>query len=473
DQRARLDFELLILRAELCDWRRREADIARIIALVEDRRDRSGRETFQPPPFELNHFPLPPRLHLRAARRYAAQQGKARRVGARRAGRRGQSRRAYRRWRVGYLSPDFRVHAVGRLIWDLFRHHDRERFEIFAYSLVDADDPIRRAIEAGCDHFVDLSRHAPEEAAHRIHRDEVDLLIDLGGYSSHTRPEILAHRPAPIQVSWLGYLDTLGAPWTPWVIADPVVLPEKLAAHYSERVLYLPHCFLASSPITLPAEPASRAACGLPEDGFVFACFNHPKRIGPAVFTAWMRILRRVESSVLWLYDRGLGSLRQNLRLEAETRGVDPRRLVFASALPRPEHLARLRRVDVYLDTFGYNGGATSLEALRAGAPVITLPGDTFLSRMGASLCAAAGTPETVCTTAREYEDLAVCLSTRNDELLALRSRLGDALATGPLFDLPRFAGQLESLYASLLPPLRKRPNRTSTSSTASGSLQP
>ncbi len=439
---AKLGFELLRLRAELCDWRRRDADVAELAALVE-----AERPAFELPPFELNHFPLPPRLHLRAARRYAARRAVRRHFR--------HHRSAGGRRRVGYLSPDFRTHAVGRLIWDLFRHHDRERFEVFAYSLVDADDPIRDAVEAGCDHFVNLSRDAPEDAARRIHADAIDVLVDLGGYSSHTRPEILAHRPAPVQVSWLGYADTLGAPWTPWVIADPIAVPEELAACYSEEVLYLPGCFLASSPITPPAGAPPRAACGLPENGVVFACFNHPTRIGPEVFAAWMRVLRRVDGSVLWLYDRGLASLRQNLRLEADARGVDPRRLVFARAVPRERHLARLRRVDVALDTFFYNGGATSLDALRAGAPLITAPGETFLGRMGASLCTAAGTPETVCATPEEYEDTAARLAARGHEWTALRARLGDALADGPLFDLPRFVEQLESIYDSLLPAAR------------------
>ncbi len=438
-------FSLTRLRADVCDWRRREADLAAVPGLVgELGAARLG--TAPLPPFHLNSFPLPPELHRTAARIMS------RHVSAMVAETRAQvaalprPRRSHR-LRVGYLSPDFRGHVVGRLIRDLFRHHDRDAFEISGYSLVDVRDEVRRDIEPSLDRFVDVSAASPEAAARRIREDGIDVLVDMGGYSSHTRAEIVALAPAPVQAHWLGYLDTMGAEFMPYVIADAVALPDELARLYDEAVVRLPDCFLVSSALTISDRPVTRESLGLPASGIVFCCFNHPVKIGPEPFAAWMRILARVPESALWLYDRGLRGVRDNLRREARAAGVDPERLRFAGLAPEPEYLARYRLADLFLDTFHWNAGATAVGALGAGLPVLTKPGDTYLSRMGASICRAAGTPEMVCASDDEYVERAVALAADPGALRSLKTDLALRIGSTPLFDLPRFAAHLEDAY--------------------------
>ncbi|MFN7955470.1 MAG: tetratricopeptide repeat protein [bacterium] len=440
-----IHFALTRLRADLCDWGRREADVAALPDLV----DTLGAATLGAsplPPFHLNGFAVPPELHRRAARLMSGHLET--RVAELRRPPGGVARRNRRgRLRVGYLSPDFRGHVVGRLIRELFRHHDRDELEVFGYSLVDVRDETRGAIERGMDRFVDVSAISPEAAARRIEADEIDVLVDLGGYSSHTRAEIVALRPAPVQAHWLGYLDTMGASFMPYVIADEVALPEELARHYDEAVVRLPDAFLVSSPFAISERPVTRESVGLPSAAFVYCCFNHPVKIGPECFALWMRILDRVPDSVLWLYDRGLRGVRTNLRREARAAGVDPERIRFAGLAPEPEYLARYALADLFLDTFHWNAGATAIGALRAGVPVVTKPGNTYLSRMGASLCRVAGTPETVCASDGEYLERAVGLACDRAALARVRSKLGDALLETPLFDLARFARHLEDAY--------------------------
>ncbi len=438
-------FSLARLRADLCDWRQRDADLAAIPTLVE-KLGRTQLGSAPLPPFHLNSFPMPPALHLRAAR-LTSQRLEGMLGDARAALGRPPARPRKSRLTIGYLSPDFRGHVVGRLLRDLFRHHDRNAVEVVGYSLVDARDDVRHDIERGLDRFVDLSSASPDAAARRIRADGVDVLVDLGGYSSHTRAEIVALRPAPVQVHWLGYLDTMGASFMPYLIADAVVLPADLAQHYDEAVVRLPDCFLASSPLRISEQPLTRSEVGLPDHAFVFCCFNHPVKIGPEAFGAWMRILEGVPESVLWLYDRGLRGVRENLRREAHARGIDPERLRFSGLAPEPEYLARYRLADLFLDTFHWNAGATAVGALGSGVPVITRPGETYLARMGASLCRVAGTPETVCTSDDAYVDCAVSLAREPQALAALRARLGAALGTNPLFDLRRFTAHLEEAF--------------------------
>ena len=332
------------------------------------------------PALALEVLPIPAPLRLAVARHLGA--GIERETAAARARcafRHAPAPREPERLRVGYVSPDFRTHAVGTLIADLFRHHDRSAVAVHAYSLVTVDDAISRQIRAGVDVFRDVSRDPPEAIARRIHADRIDVLVDLAGYTTYSRPAIFALRPAPVQVHWLGHLGTLGADFLPYILADDRVIPEEHAEQFSETIVALPRGFAPASPMAIAPTPA-RAELGLPDDAFVFCCMNGLYKLDAETFGVWMRILARVPDSVLWLPDEGSATARANLAREAKQRGVDPARLVFAPRAPLPQYLARYRVADLFLDTFAYNAGATAVGALRAGLPVLTLPGDRFVA---------------------------------------------------------------------------------------------
>ena len=439
---------LAVAHRHLCDWEgeaERTADlVARIEALLREAPDRGL------PPLTLNVVSIPGALRLAVARHLG--RGLEREVSA------GSPQRAFRqrprrdgdRLRVGYLSPDFRQHAVGTLIHDLFRHHDRNAVSVHAYALVCVDDPFQRSVRAGVDRFVDVSRETSEATARRIHADGIDVLVDLAGYTTHSRTGVLARRPAPVQLHWLGYLDTMGAAFLPYLLADAHVIPEGEEAPFSETVVSLPRGFAVSSPLPIGETP-SRRELGLPEDAFVFCCMNGLHKLDAATFAVWMRILARVPDAVLWLADEGSPTARANLGREARARGVDPDRLHFAPRAALRDYLARYRAADLFLDTFAYNAGATGVGALRAGLPVLTKPGDSFMSRMGGSLCTAAGIPDLVCADAGAYEERAVALATDRAALADVRARLARSAKDAPLFDVAGFARQLEAAYRAVV----------------------
>jgi len=437
---------LAFLRRKLADWTDHDARREALFRMAREHLARPDGATFQPFTFSL--FDTPPDLSAAIARRQAETfEAEAHRLLAA-SGPFVHTRPVPERLRVGYLSPDFRKHAVGILLQDLFGQHDREAVEVHGYSLLDVDDAYRRRIEAGCDRFTVLSETSDLQAAQRIHADGIDVLIDLGGYTTYTRTRIPALRPAPVQAHWLGYLGTMGADFLPFILTDETVLPEARAAHYSETRVYLPDTFVPTAAMPVADTPSTRAEVGLPEGAFVFASFNTHHKIDPACFGAWMRILERVPESVLWLYQGGTEAARANLRAAAGNLGIDPERLVFAPRLPMAENLARHRLADLFLDTFEYNAGATAVNALALGLPVLTKPGGRYLSRMGASLNRAAGLPDLVCDTAEAYEAAAVRLATEPRALADIRRRLADARTTpAPLFDTPRFARSLEAAF--------------------------
>jgi predicted O-linked N-acetylglucosamine transferase (SPINDLY family) len=272
------------------------------------------------------------------------------------------------------------------------------------------------------------------------------LLIDLNGYTTHAKSELFALRPAPVQLSWLGYLGTLGAPWYDYVITDRFVTPPATQVFFSERFAYLPECYCPSDtkrPVAVPAP--DRAACRLPETGFVFCCFNNSYKILPAMFDVWMRLLRAVPGSVLWLAP-GSKTAAANLRREAAARSVDPVRLVLAPRVDLPEHLARHSHADLFLDTMPYNAGATANDALFMGVPVLTCVGETMASRVAASQLNAIGLPELVTTGLADYEALALTLAGEPSLLQGYRARLSANRATHPLFDMARFTQALDDL---------------------------
>ena len=353
------------------------------------------------------------------------------------------------RLHVGYVSMDFRDHLVARVFLDLFLRHDRTRFLVSAYSGGrDDGGAMRGRIRSAVDRFVDLRDQSNAAAAQRIQDDAVDILLDLSGYTYHSRLELLALRPAPIQVNCVVYPGTMGTTFHDYIIVDPFLVQPEQRQYYSERLAYLPDSYLppdaTRSPI--PVGAMTRAQCGLPDDGFIFCCFNNSYKITPSVFALWLRLLERVPGSTLWLKaenDRAV----INLRREALRAGVDPARLVFAPHCPLPEHLARQQLADLFLDTLPFNAHTTATDALWAGLPVLTCAGESFASRVAGSLLHAVGLPELVTHSLDEYEALAVALAQEPGRLAALRDRLAANVAVAPLFDSERYVRNLEELY--------------------------
>jgi predicted O-linked N-acetylglucosamine transferase (SPINDLY family) len=352
------------------------------------------------------------------------------------------------RLRIGYLSSDFREHATAYLSAEVFELHDRSRFEIFLYSYGPADESAMRGrLRRAADRFTDLSRETDEAAATRIFADGVDILVDRKGLAGAARVAIGSHRPAPVQVNWLGFPGTMGADWVDYIIADRHVIPDAQRLHYAEQVVRLPHCY-QSNDRKRPRPPSrtGRAAHGLPNDAIVLCCFNQSYKITPGVFEAWMSVLRTVPRSVLWLlHDNARAT--DNLRAYATTRGVDPDRLIFARHAPIAEHLARYGAADLAIDTFPYTSHTTGSDALWIGCPLVTMQGETFASRVAASLLLSVGLPELVTCSLQQYEALVIALAGDPQRLQRLRTGLEAARERMPLFDTPRFTRALESAY--------------------------
>ncbi|HVG51513.1 MAG TPA: tetratricopeptide repeat protein [Xanthobacteraceae bacterium] len=355
------------------------------------------------------------------------------------------------RIRIAYSSADFREHPVAFLIAGMLEAHDRSRFEVTAISHGPADSSeLRRRIEASVERFVDARTYSDQQIADLIRRSETDIAVDLSGLTTGERAGILVQRPAPVQISFLGYLSTMGASHIDYIIGDPIVIPQEYRSHYSENVVYLPNCFQPTDRSRQIAEKSfSRSDVGLPTAGFVFCCFNSNYKITPDIFDVWMRILQKVDGSVLWLFSSG-ATAEHNLRQEAAARGVVPERLVFASSMPLPVHQARLRLADLFLDTSPYNAGATASDTLWAGVPVLTQIGETFVGRMAASVLNSIGLPELITTSSDAYEQVAVALATQPDRLAAIRQRLADNRLTAPLFDTALFTRHLEDAYGAM-----------------------
>ncbi len=426
----------------LCQWKNYDRFVRELInSTTQYVREESGGFTLAP--FQLNAVPLPPEFSLGVARKHAAAIEKSV------AGKNLQFTYPQKtdKLRVGYVSGDFREHAVGRLISRIFENHNRERVEVFGYNLLNVGDRVAETIQKGCDEFRDISHLSAADAARRVHRDGIHILIDLAGYTGYSKPEIFACKPAPVQAGFLGYPQTMGASFIPYLLADKWVVPPELAEYYSEEIVYLPHQFVCS-PMEISQKRFTRGEVGLPEESFVFACFNRHYKITPDLFAAWMRILQQVESSVLWLSAPATEEVIENLRHQAVAAGVAPERLIFAPKIPHPEYLARLQLADLGLDTWIYNGGSTTIAALWAGLPVLTKPGFANASRMGASICASAGIADTICYSVEQYEQKAVYWATHPQELQQLRQRL--QVRNAPLFDVAGFVAHLEEAFQQM-----------------------
>ena len=352
------------------------------------------------------------------------------------------------RIRVAYVSSDLRVHAVAQLLVGLLERHDRDRFEIHAYALPPfVEDDMRARVRAACDVFNDVASLDDAAIAAAIRAAEIDIAIDLNGYTTHCRPGIFARRCAPVQINYLGYPGAMGSLTADYILADSTVIPEAESAHYDEKIIRLPFAYQPNDDRRRIAEATpTRSEAGLPEAGFVFCCFNASYKITPPVFDIWAGLLRDVPDSVLWLLG-GDPVIEENLRRESQARGVAPERLVFAPKAPLPEHLARHRLADLFLDTLPYNAHTTASDALWAGLPLVSCAGRSFAARVAASLLRATGLPDLVTDSLEDYRTLALDLAQNPDRLSAIRARLAANLPDAPLFDTDRTRRQVEAAY--------------------------
>ncbi len=396
--------------------------------------------------FKLLHLPLPASLQKVYADRVAAGIARLASPLAKPAPR---TRAQRQRLRIGYLSADFGRHPVGYLTRSIYASHDRRRFEIFGYALAGDDGSENfRAIAAGCDEMIDARLPSLEQLAARVAADSIDVLVDLNGYTRGGRTHVLALRPAPVQVLSVGYPATLGGTLADYFIADSTAVPASAETFFAEKIVRLPHSYLPASHRSFPIAPMpARSEEGLPNGKFIFCAFHRHEKIDPAAFRSWMRILRAVPDSVLWL-QQGPGE--KNLRLHARDAGIDPARLVFARHREHAEHLARQCLADLFLDTRCWNAHTTGADALWCGAPLVTFPGEHLVSRLGASLLHGLGLVELIAKDAAEYETLAIDLASDPDRLRELKERLRVNRDTYPLFDVPRYVRNLERAYLEM-----------------------
>jgi predicted O-linked N-acetylglucosamine transferase (SPINDLY family) len=357
----------------------------------------------------------------------------------------------HERIRLAYVSADFHAHATAALTAGLFENHDKTRFETFAISFGRHDgSAMRKRVESAFEHFLDVQDKSDLAIAQLIRESEIDIAVDLKGYTDDSRPGIFAHRPAPLQASFLGFPATMGGSYIDYIIADAVVIPPEDRVHYSEKVVHLPHSYQPNDRAReRPAASRTRAEAGLPDDGFVFCCFNNVYKITPGVFAVWMRLLRDVPGSVLWLLEDNDTAMR-NLKREAGGHGIEPERLIFAPRATPEAHLARHRLADLFLDTAPYNAHTTASDALWMGLPLVTCAGRTFPSRVAAGLLRAVGLPELVTSSAVEYEDLARALAHDPERLASLKTKLEKNRETAPLFDTARYTRNLESALLTM-----------------------
>ena len=431
----------LMAHRSACHWERIEQLLPAIEQSV-----RAGEALI--PPFNLLGLPLAPAIQLQCARNFIRQK-----LPADLNPFPGRQRVQSDRIRLAYVSGDFRRHPVTYLVTELLERHDRTRFEVvgISYGMDDGSEERQRLV-AACDQFHDVQARSERDVAALINDLQIDIAVDLGGHTDNSRPGILRERPAPVQVSYLGYNGTMGADFIDYVVADKIALPSDLAPYFTENIVHLPDCFLVNdTKKAISPHTPSRADAGLPDRGFVFCCFNNSYKISVAVSSVWMRLLAGVEGSVLWLSDMN-GRATDSLRSAAAAAGIDPARIVFAPRVPAmADHLARQRLADLFVDTTDYNAHTTASDALWAGLPVLTCVGTAFPGRVAASLLHAIGLPELVTTSIDDYEALALKLARDPALLQSIRRKLEANRLTHPLFDTDRFRGHIEAAYATML----------------------
>ena len=354
---------------------------------------------------------------------------------------------------IAYFSADFRAHPVMYLMASILELHDKSRFTIYLYSFSPTKEDIHteRAKNSGC-LFRDIKNLSEVEAVELAREDKIDIAIDLMGYTQHNRMNIFSNRVAPIQINYLGYPGTVGSDNIDYIISDNIIIPNEYEKFYSEKVIRMPYCYLGhDEKREMIKEKISRKDYNLPEEGFVFTCFNANKKITPREFNIWMRLLKEIKGSVLWLYKSNKWSV-DNLYKEAEKREIDPSRLIFASSVNLNKHLDRHSLGDLGLDTFNYNGHLTTSEALWTGLPVLTKIGESFAARVSASILHALGVPELITYTEEEYERTAIRLANNNNELKRIKLKINNLKDKSPLYDATSFTRDLENIFRGLLP---------------------
>ena len=426
-------------KSQICDWANFDADCAQLIETIRNRNATTA-------PFLFCSVPSSAADQLLCATRWTAKNHPP----SENQRWRGE-RYHHDRIRIGYFSSDFCSHATAHLMAGMLECHDRSTFETAAISWSPNNDPkMRRRLEASFDRFVEVGDMNDDAVADLIRRLEIDILVDLKGFTGGSRTRVLGRRPAPIQVNYLGYPGTLGAPFIDYIIADRTVIPHHHREFYSEKVVALPDSYQANDDKRVITDRVfARSEVGLAPTGFVFCCFNNNYKITPGMFERWMRILGRVEGSMLWLLEAHAES-GANLRKEAVARGIAAERLVFAQRASLPDHLARHRLADLFLDNIPVNAHTTASDALWAGLPVLTILGDTFVGRVAASLLHAVGLPELIAESPEAYEQMAVDLATDPSRLAALKARLAANRPTAPLFDTKRFTRHIEAAYTAM-----------------------
>jgi predicted O-linked N-acetylglucosamine transferase (SPINDLY family) len=359
-----------------------------------------------------------------------------------------RKRPSHGKLRIGYFSADFHDHACMHLLAGVFEQHDRLRFELTMLSYgPDSNDAMRKRLRSACTDFVDVRRLPDIEIARLARKRKIDIAVDLNGYSRDGRSGIFALRAAPVQVSFVGYPGTMGAGYIDYLVADRIVIPEHTQLHYREKIVRLPNSYQPNDKSRrISDRECSREEYGLPPSAFVYCCFNNSYKITPTVFESWMRILRRVDSGVLWLLEDN-PIAKNNLQREAVRHGVDGGRLIFTPRTELSGHLARHRVADLFLDTLPYNAHTTASDALWSGLPVLTLAGEAFASRVGASLLQSVGLPELIASTPLEYETAAVELAMDSPRLRGIKQKLAHNRLAAPLFDAVSFTRGLESAY--------------------------
>ena len=426
------------MRLHLCDWEGLDGELQRLTTAIE--RGEAAAE-----PFEVLASSGSARIQKLAAENFVRDRCGVDDVlsAIPRRGRRD-------RIRVGYFSADLRNHPVSYLTAELFEEHDRSQLEVIGFSFGPAGrDDMRLRLEKAFDRFVDVRERSDVDIAVLARNMELDIAIDLGGYTRGSRSKIFAHRAAPLQVSYIGYLGTMSAPFIDYLVADRTIVPVTARQHYAEKILYLPSYQANDSKRRIADKVFTREELGLPPTGFVFCCLNAAYKVMPGIFSIWMRVLQAVPGSVLVLLgDNPMAE--GNLRREAGRKGVDPGRLIFCNRLPREEYLARFRALDLFLDTLPYNAGTTASDALWAGLPVLTCTGESFASRMCASLLTAVGMPELITSTPQQYEQLAIALASDPGRITRVRQELAARRSTTLLFDTPSFSRHLEAAYRAI-----------------------
>ncbi len=426
----------LNLKMHLCDWTQFDQSLQKLCTDI-----RQGQKVC--PPFPFLALSDDPAMQQKAAQIWI-QDKHSKSTSSKNIKRRSQ----HERLRIGYFSADLWSHPVAHLIAGVFEAHARDRFEIHAFSSgPDTQDWMRKRLEQAFEHFHDVRLRPDAEVIELAKKCELDIAVDLSGLTKGCRPGLFAAGVAPVQINYLGHPGTMGAQYIDYIIADEILIPEKSRDFYSEKVIYLPHSYQANDRKRHIADKVfTRRELGLPDSGFVFCCFNNHFKILPSSFDSWMRILKSVPRSVLWLMGASEVTT-ANLKLEAERRGVESSRLVFAKHMPLSEHLARHRVADLFLDCLPYNAHTTASDALWASLPVLTCMGESFASRVAASLLKAVGLPELITTTSSAFEQLAITLAQDPERLRALRDRLDHNRLTAPLFDTALTTRHLEAAY--------------------------